>query len=255
MYRTIVILRHTFLEAVLQPIYSLILGLGATIILVFAALPFFTLGEDVLMYKDVCLDMIMLLVLVATLFATSKSDLRRDRGPHDAHVDEQADCKMGSADRKILRDHPLGAVPAIAALGTLLILRTWWRLPADYRYNVRSLVEFVLNRIFEFRLMNFVGLVPSLVLIWLEVCVLAAISVAISTRMSLVVNLPSVILIYLAGNLTRFLSDAPGGPLEGRGPIVNGLASVVKTVIPDLENFDLRQRRSTATSRCRARCS
>ena len=49
-------------------------------------------------------------------------------------------------------------------------------------------------------------------LVWLQVSVLAAIGVALSTRFSLVVNLPAVILIYIAGNLTRFLF-----PLDGPG--------------------------------------
>jgi hypothetical protein len=72
MYRTLVIVRYTFLEAVLQPIYSLLLTLGAAIIVIFAMLPFFTLGEDTKMFKSVGLDVILLLVLLATLFATSK---------------------------------------------------------------------------------------------------------------------------------------------------------------------------------------
>jgi hypothetical protein len=38
-----------------------------------------------------------------------------------------------------------------------------------------------------------------------QVSVLAAIGVALSTRFSLVVNLPAVILLYIAGNLARFL--------------------------------------------------
>src|SRR5450432_4007150 len=67
MYRTFVILRHTFIEAVLQPIYSVVLALGATILL------FFTLGEDTKMFKAVGLDVVLLLVLISTLFATSKS--------------------------------------------------------------------------------------------------------------------------------------------------------------------------------------
>jgi hypothetical protein len=37
MYRTFVILRHTFIEAIVQPIYPLLLGLGsAAILLIFA---------------------------------------------------------------------------------------------------------------------------------------------------------------------------------------------------------------------------
>src|SRR5215218_5731839 len=73
MYRLFVITRHTFLEAIVQPIYSLLLALGAAVIIVFGALPFFTLGEDTVMYKSVSLDVILLFVLIATLFATSRS--------------------------------------------------------------------------------------------------------------------------------------------------------------------------------------
>ena len=48
-------------------------ALGAAILIIFGLLPFFTLGEDTVMYKSVALDVILLLVLIATLFATSKS--------------------------------------------------------------------------------------------------------------------------------------------------------------------------------------
>src|SRR5213593_3651156 len=73
MYRTFVILRHTFLEAIVQPIYPLLLAIGAAILVIFGLLPFFTLGEDAVMFKAVALDVILLLALISTLFATSKS--------------------------------------------------------------------------------------------------------------------------------------------------------------------------------------
>src|SRR5512142_3343159 len=73
MYRTFVILRHTFIESVVQPIYPVLLALGSLVLLVFGLLPFFTLGEDTVMYKSVGLDIILLVVLITTLFATSKS--------------------------------------------------------------------------------------------------------------------------------------------------------------------------------------
>src|SRR6478609_10145103 len=73
MYRTLVILRHTFREAIVQPIYTLLLVLGAAVLIVFGLLPFFTLGEDTTMFKSVGLDIVLLFVLIATLFATSKS--------------------------------------------------------------------------------------------------------------------------------------------------------------------------------------
>src|ERR1700704_136887 len=73
MYRTVVILRHTFQEAIVQPIYPLLLAIGSGILVVFGLLPFFTLSEDTVMFKSVGLDVIRLLVLISTLFATSKS--------------------------------------------------------------------------------------------------------------------------------------------------------------------------------------
>ena len=73
MYRTFVIVRHTFREAIVQPIYSLLLALGAAILIIFSMLPFFTLGEDTTMFKSVGLDIVLILILIATLFSTSKS--------------------------------------------------------------------------------------------------------------------------------------------------------------------------------------
>src|SRR5688572_32640818 len=73
MYRTFVILRHTDLASTVQPIYTLLIAIGIGILAIFGMLPFFTLGEDTVMFKSVGLDVILMLVLIATLFATSKS--------------------------------------------------------------------------------------------------------------------------------------------------------------------------------------
>src|ERR1044072_223040 len=73
MYRTFVIILHTFRESAVQPIYALLLALGTAIMFGFRWLPCFTFGEDAIMYKAVGLDVIMLLALLATLFATSRT--------------------------------------------------------------------------------------------------------------------------------------------------------------------------------------
>jgi hypothetical protein len=72
--------------------------------------------------------------------------------------------------------------------------------------------------------------------------VLAAIGVAISTRFSLVVNLPTVILIYIAGNLTRFLLPLNSGAVAHRSTIARGLAYGLSVLLPFLETFDIRQK-------------
>lgn len=237
MYRTLVIARHTFFESVVQPIYSLLLGIGTAVLCVFAVLPFFTLGEDAVMYKAVALDVILLPVLIATLFATSKSI-------YEEIEDRTMLTLMSKPVRRweVLIGKYMGIIASAAVgmliLGAVLCLCLWFRVPNDYQLSTRSVDEAEIRQILDYRLMHVAGAIPSVVGLWLQVSVLAAVGVALSTRFSLVVNLPVVILLYIAGNLARFLDPA----VAGRGPIARGFAGLLKTVLPYLEVFDLREK-------------
>ena len=240
MYRTFVILRHTFLETIVQPIYTLLIAIGIGILAIFGMLPFFTLGEDTVMFKSVGLDVILLLVLIATLFATSKSIFEE--------IEDRTMLTLMSKPVQrweVLVGKYLGiitaALMAIAILGVILVLCVWWRIPADYQMRTNALDQRDVDQLFQTRWMHVMGLVPSFVLMWLQISVLAAIGVALSTRFSLVVNLPVVILLYIAGNLTRFLFPLDQGPLAGR-PIMKALAYVGSVILPYLGTFDDRPR-------------
>jgi ABC-type transport system involved in multi-copper enzyme maturation permease subunit len=234
MYRTFVIVRHTFREAIVQPIYSLLLALGAAILIIFSMLPFFTLGEDTTMFKSVGLDIVLILILIATLFSTSKSIYEE--------IEDRTMLTLMSkpvAKWEVLFGKYLGiafsALLGVFSLGVLLILCTWWRVPGDYMIRTVTIDTGELRQLLELRLMLISGLIPSLFLIWLQICVLAAISVAISTRVSLVVNLPTIILIYIAGNLTRFI------PAAATTATTHTLSSILCTILPFLSVFDIRQ--------------
>src|ERR1700679_4285549 len=132
MYRTFVILRHTFVEAIVQPIYPLLLALGSAILIVFGMLPFFTLGEDTTMYKSVGLDVVLLLVLLTTLFATSKSIFDE--------IEDRTMLRLMSKPVQrweVLVGKFLGiilsAFLAVFILGGILVLCTVFRIPTDYQ--------------------------------------------------------------------------------------------------------------------------
>lgn len=235
MYRLSVILLHTFREAVLQPIFPLMICIGGAIIAIFTFLPYFTLGEDTRMYKSVCLDVIMLLALILTLLATSKSIYEEIE---DRTMLTLMSKPVGRWEVLVGKYFGLiaAAAVAIAAMGVILLLGTWLRTPGDYLISTKSLYAAEMKKALDYRLMHMAGVYPSLVLIWFQVSVLAAVSVAISTRLSLVVNLPLVILFYLAGNLTRFIDSA----VAGTGPLTKGVAWIAETVLPFLSVFDLR---------------
>ena len=244
MYRTWVILRHTFLDCLVQPIFGLMLLVGVVVLGLFYWLPFFTLGEDSVMFKSVGLDIINLFVLVVTLFATSRSIFEE--------IEDRTMLTLMSkpvSKWEVLFGKYLGiisaALLAVAILGFVLCLATYARIPRDYTLNSYTLDDIEATRLHDLRLMHIGGLIPSLLLSWMQISVLAAIGVALSTRFALVVNLPTVIIIYIAGNLTRFLmpiwGNVPGSALEHKSILTKALAQVLVVVLPYLEHFDLRQ--------------
>src|SRR5260221_7014885 len=146
MDRTLVIIRHTFREAIVQPIYSLLLGLGAAILIIFSMLPFFTLGEDTVMFMSVGLDVILLLVLIATLFATSKSI-------YDEIEDRTMLTLMSKPVQRweVLVGKYLGivlaALLAVAVLGLVLGLGTGKRVPGGFLVPGSSLADLELKQL------------------------------------------------------------------------------------------------------------
>jgi ABC-type transport system involved in multi-copper enzyme maturation permease subunit len=237
MFRTFVLARHTFAEAVAQPIYLLVLVVGAAILGVLALLPFFTLGEDVQMFMDVGRDIIVLLVLLATLFATSATIYNE--------IEDRTMLTLMSkpvARWQVIVGKFLGlaasAGVAVLVLGGVLLLLTLWRLPGDYAISTTSIDDRDVSRIADLRLMHGVGLVASLVTAWLQIAVLAAVGIAISTRASLVVNLPAVLFVYFAGNLSRFIDAAAA---EG-SLLTRTVAWIANAFVPFLGMFDLRDR-------------
>src|SRR6478672_8776302 len=112
MYRTSVIVRHTFHEAIVQPIYALLIGL----------------------------DVILLFVLIATLFATSKSIFDEIEDRTMLTLMSKPVAKWEVLIGKYL-GIVLAAFVAIVVLGFILILCTWWRIPGDYMMRANTLDE------------------------------------------------------------------------------------------------------------------
>src|SRR3954452_5642603 len=161
MYRTLVILRHTFREAIVQPIYTLLLVLGAAVLIVFGLLPFFTLGEDTVMFKSVGLDVVLLFVLISTLFATSKSVFEE--------IEDRTMLTLMSKPVKkweVLLGKYLGILTSsalgVVLLGIVLIVGIYLRVPNDYGMRANSIDERVMRQIAELRLMRIAELVPAL---------------------------------------------------------------------------------------------
>jgi hypothetical protein len=76
---------------------------------------------------------------------------------------------------------------------------------------------------------------PGLILIFLEISVLSAVSVAISTRLPMIANMVISLSVFVVGHLTPVLVQTV---FEGLEP-VQFTAQLIATVLPALENFNI----------------
>jgi ABC-type Na+ efflux pump permease subunit len=126
----------------------------------------------------------------------------------------------------------------VAALGIMAGLCSY------LRYFDDMLIDFSIARTKEewnaLHFANFkhlMALLPGLVLALLQVATLAAISVAVSTRYGLAVNVTVVVIIYIAASMAQFVQSARDLPA-----IVAGLATIFGYLLPSLGLLDLNQR-------------
>jgi hypothetical protein len=80
-----------------------------------------------------------------------------------------------------------------------------------------------------------IQVIPGLVLLFMEIAVLSAISVAISTRLPMVVNLTTCFAIFVVGHLAGILVNAGVGRIE----FVLFMGRVIATVLPTLDSFNI----------------
>ena len=228
------ILLHTFREAVTQPIFGLLVLAASAVLGVYALLPFFTFGEDTAMFTAVGLDLVLLAALLLGLFAAGRT-------VHDEIEDRTMLTLMSKpvGRGQVLVGKFLGlllaAAVAVGAMGLVLAAAVWFRVPGDYDLPADPVAAADIERLAQVRGGRLAGLWPQLALVWMQVGVLIAVATALSTRFGIVVTLPATLIVYLAGNLTRFVDAAA---TDG-GFLAQGAAYAINTVLPFLRVFDL----------------
>jgi hypothetical protein len=135
----------------------------------------------------------------------------------------------------------------VAACGVIIMIFSWFRPPWDENVDVFSkgaegLIGKVKDafypleaRIAERRVnqwSHFWSVPPMMVLVFWQVAVMTAVSVAISTRFGMALNVMICALIFVAGHMINFLS------LGGSRVSYLGVSAIM-TLIPQLENFNI----------------
>jgi ABC-type transport system involved in multi-copper enzyme maturation permease subunit len=223
-----IIARATTKEAVRQPVFILLMLLSMVLLVVFTILPFFTLGEDVKMLKDCGLATILFAGALLAVWTSSTSIAGEIEGKTAMTLLSKPVTR-----RQFIIGKYIGIVHSVIWLLLPIILVAflpliYYKVGYDARESSAEAPEHAIKMIAVLQVL------PGIFLIFLEICVLAAISVAISTRLPMVVNVISCFAIYVIGHLTPVLVQAGVLRLE----FVSFMARLIATIFPSLEVFN-----------------
>lgn len=215
-------------EAVAQPLYMLAMLGGAFALLAFIYIPYNTFGEDVKMLKDSGLTTIMVLAILVGLWTASVSISDEIEGRTALTL-----LSKPIGRRQFILGKFVGIIWPILLLyiilGTILLVTVSYKVVYDARETANPEPNWQLC------FAEMIGIVPGLVLAFLETVVLTAISVAISTRLSMLPNLIICGSIYVLGHLGPLIVQSAAGQLE----YVTFIGRLIALVLPVLDHFNI----------------
>jgi ABC-type transport system involved in multi-copper enzyme maturation permease subunit len=222
------IARTTAKEAVSQPFFYLILFPGVFMLVFSTILPYNTFGEDLKIYKDGGLTLIMILSVVLALWTASLSIAEEIEGRTALTVLSKPIARW-----QFILGKFFGILWPVAilfiVLGAIFLSCVSYKVTYDARETSQQepTAEICLEQVEQ--------IAPGLALVFMETAVLAAISVAISTRLPMLANLMICGSIYFLGHLVPLLANSAVGKI----PQVGFIAGLLSAVLPVLENFNV----------------
>lgn len=223
------IARATTTEAVRQPVFALMVAIGLVVNILNSYIPFFTLGEDVKMMKDCGLATLLISGLILAVWTASTSIADEIEGKTAMTLLSKPINR-----RQFILGKYMGILHAVLwmYLPTVLcfLVMIYFKVPYDGKESGKSDIQW--TECWRTAIQT----VPGIVLIIYEVAVMAAVSVAISTRVPMVVNMVSCLAIFVVGHLTTTLVDS--GSFQ-KMELVEFMARLIATFLPALENFNI----------------
>ncbi|MFN6103618.1 MAG: ABC transporter permease [Planctomycetaceae bacterium] len=235
--RTGVIARAAAKEAIRQPVFPLLLTISLVMMVFNTFIPFFSLGEDVKMMEVCGLAMLLICGMFLAIWTSSMSIADEIEGKTAMTMLSKPVNRRQFILGKFLGIQTavlLMALPIVLAFAGLTVYKVFY----DARESTRDDVT-IENAVIEV-----LRLMPAVVLVLLEIMVMSAISVALSTRVPMVVNLVTCLAIGVVGHLTETLVVSNMGKLE----LVGFMARLVAMVLPAVGMFNVEAKMMTVGS-------
>ncbi len=216
-------------EAIRQPAFFVLAFLAGASLIYTIFVPYFTFGEDIKMYKDTGLTTISFAGLLLALLTASSSVAEEIEGKTAITLLSKPINRRQFIIGKFLGIE-MGVLALFLILGILFAMGVWYKTDYDAREMATKLEEGSL------RSTQVIQILPGLALGFMEVTVLTAISVAISTRLPMLVNMVVMIAVFFLGHLTPILVDAAAQSQANE--LVQFMARLFEWALPSLEYFN-----------------
>ncbi|MEO1617341.1 MAG: ABC transporter permease subunit [Planctomycetota bacterium] len=211
-----------------QTLYLILLALGVVGVIIFSIYPFNTLGDDIRMFKDSSVTLIMVLAMIQAVWSSGTSVSEEIEGRTALTV-----LSKPVSRRSFLLGKFAGIVMSVAVMfmiiGAFLVLLMSYKPHYDARETSKAMP--IWQNGFE----EILSTVPVLGLYFMQTMVIAAIAVALATRLPLLANLILCFVIYVIGNLTQPLVAST----QGENPLVGFFGNLIAVVVPNLNIFNV----------------
>ena len=226
--RVSIIATATAKEAISQPVFLLLTIVGVVALIAFIYVPYNTFGEDVKMLKTSGMTLIKVLAIVVALWTASVSVAEEIEGRTALTV-----LSKPVGRRQFIIGKFLGIIWPIVLmfviLGIVFLLTVSYKVVYDARESSQSSPEW--QQCFE----EVIRIVPGLVLAFFEAVVMAAISVAISTRLPMLPNLVICGSIYVLGHLGPLIVKSAAGEIV----FVKFIGRLISVMLPVLDHYEI----------------
>jgi len=234
--RVAAIASSTTKEAIGQPIFTVAIVAGIVLLLSFIIIPYNTFGEDVKMLKDSGLTLVKVLALLVVIWTARLVVIWTASVAVADEIEGRTALTVLSKPltrRQFVIGKYIGlvlvATLVFLILGSVLMATTSLKVVYDARESSKT------DPLWSDCAAEMITIVPGLVLSLLETILLAAVSLAVSTRLGMIPNLIICFTIYVLGHLVPLIVQSSVGKLA----IVRFVGRLFATLLPVLEHFTI----------------
>ena len=211
-----------------QTLYLILLVIGVVGVVIFSIYPFNTLGDDIRMFKDSSVTLIMVLAMLQAVWSAGTSVSEEIEGRTALTV-----LSKPVSRRSFLLGKYAGIIMSVAVMfviiGAVLLVLMSYKPIYDAREASKA------SPVWQVGFEEIMTTVPVLGLYFMQAMVIAAIAVALATRLPLLANLILCFVIYVIGNLTQPLVASA----QGENALVGFFGNLIAVIVPNLNIFNV----------------